>query len=78
MKCAIYCVVETKNSGITDEEEKFECYTIGLARKWLNNCSYLTKNKYKVNKDNVVIYYEIRYKFTDIGYDTTNEKWYVK
>ena len=36
------------------------------------------KDKSKIKRYNSISYFEIRYKFTDIGYDTTNERWYIK
>lgn len=78
MKCAIYYVNEWKNNGIDNEEKTLECKSLGIARNYLNSLSYLTKDKFKIKRYNSISYFEIRYKFTDVGYDTTNEKWYIK
>lgn len=78
MKCAIYYVHEYKNNVIDKEEKTTECKTLGIARNYLNSLSYLTKDKFKIKRYNNIGYFEIRYKFTDLGYDTTNERWYIK
>lgn len=78
MKCKIYHIEEIKSTGWINECLCIECKSIANARKVLNNERRFTKNYEYVKNDNIVVYYEIRYKFTEVGYDTTSEKWYVK
>lgn len=78
MKCRVYRIEEIKSTGWINEWLVVELESIAKARKLLNNESRYTKKYENVKNDSSVIYYEIRYKINDVGYDTTNERWYLK
>lgn len=76
MKCTVYYIQRNDKKDWLFEMPYDECESISEARKLLNLASRLTKKE--SNNCGWLYYYEIRYNITKVGYDTTNERWYLK